>query len=52
MAGLMNRVSAFLRSPSGRRAVDQARRQAARPENRAKLQRLLGSVGRRRRPPY
>lgn len=47
-SSLMNRVMAFLRSPQGRRMVDQGRRQMSRPGNRSKLQGLLAKLRGRR----
>ncbi|CAM5744981.1 hypothetical protein STAFG_0878 [Streptomyces afghaniensis 772] len=48
MAGILNRIKQFARSPQGRRAAAQARRAAADPRNRAKAQRLLGKLRGRR----
>jgi hypothetical protein len=48
MAGMLDRIKQFARSPQGRRAVDQARRAAADPRKRAQAQRLLGKLGGRR----
>ncbi|MFH9589839.1 hypothetical protein ACH4MW_34495 [Streptomyces luteogriseus] len=44
MAGMLDRIKQFARSPQGRRAVDQARRAAADPRKRAQAQRLLGRL--------
>ncbi|MEU9229524.1 hypothetical protein AB0D40_34875 [Streptomyces massasporeus] len=44
MAGMLDRIKQFARSPQGRRAVDQARRAAADPRKRAQAQRLLGKL--------
>ncbi|GGX28995.1 hypothetical protein [Streptomyces lomondensis] len=48
MAGLLNRIKQFARSPQGRRAAEQARRAAADPRKRAQAQRLLGRLRGRR----
>ena len=44
MAGMLDRIKQFARSPQGLRAVDQARRAAADPRKRAQAQRLLGKL--------
>ncbi|WP_199825595.1 hypothetical protein [Streptomyces sp. NRRL B-1140] len=44
MAGMLDRLKEFARSPQGRRAVEQARRAAADPRKRAQAQRLLGRL--------
>lgn len=44
MAGMLDRIKQFARSPQGRRAVDQARRAAADPRKRAQAQRLLAKL--------
>ncbi|GAA2249251.1 MULTISPECIES: hypothetical protein [Streptomyces] len=44
MAGMLNRIKEFARSPQGRRAAEQARRAAADPRKRAQAQRLLGKL--------
>ncbi|MFD8225971.1 hypothetical protein ACFV16_17550 [Streptomyces massasporeus] len=44
MAGMLDRIKQFARSPQGRRAVDQARRAVADPRKRAQAQRLLGKL--------
>ncbi|MFF6952687.1 hypothetical protein ACFZAD_29015 [Streptomyces iakyrus] len=44
MAGMLNRIKDFARSPQGRRAAEQARRAAADPRKRAQAQRLLGKL--------
>ncbi|WP_199820197.1 hypothetical protein [Streptomyces sp. NRRL S-475] len=44
MAGMLDRIKQFARSPQGRRALDQARRAAADPRKRAQAQRLLGKL--------
>ncbi|MFD5157150.1 MULTISPECIES: hypothetical protein [Streptomyces] len=48
MAGMLDRLKQFARSPQGRRAADQARRAAADPRKRAQAQRLLGKLKGRR----
>ncbi|MER7406133.1 hypothetical protein ABT373_27565 [Streptomyces sp. NPDC000070] len=48
MAGILNRIKQFARSPQGRRTVEQARRAAADPRKRAQAQRLLGKLRGRR----
>ncbi|MDK1347834.1 hypothetical protein QNO09_32040 [Streptomyces sp. 378] len=48
MAGMLNRIKEFARSPQGRRAAEQARRAAADPRKRAQAQRLLGKLKGRR----
>ena len=49
MATLAQRVSAFLRSPQGRKMVDQGRRQLAKPENQRRLRGLFTKLQGRRR---
>ncbi|MFB8245755.1 hypothetical protein ACFC5X_11995 [Streptomyces sp. NPDC055952] len=44
MAGMLNRIKDFARSPQGRRAMEEARRAAADPRKRAQAQRLLGKL--------
>ncbi len=46
MASILSKIRRFLSSPQGRRAIDQGRRYASNPRNRAKLRGLLS---RRRR---
>ncbi|MEU3844314.1 hypothetical protein AB0E88_30345 [Streptomyces sp. NPDC028635] len=41
MAGVMERIKQFARSPQGRRTMEEIRRQAADPRRRAQAQRLL-----------
>ena len=41
MPGLFQKISAFLKSPQGRKYQDQARRYASDPKNRAKAQQML-----------
>ncbi|MFI1444648.1 hypothetical protein [Streptomyces fructofermentans] len=48
MAGLVDRIKQFARSPQGRRAAEQARVAAQDPRRRAQAQRLLGKL--RKRP--
>ncbi|MFE1251530.1 hypothetical protein [Streptomyces sp. NPDC058735] len=44
MAGMLNRIKQFARSPQGQRTMEQARRAAADPRKRAQAQRLLGRL--------
>ncbi|MEU0691544.1 MULTISPECIES: hypothetical protein [Streptomyces] len=48
MAGLVNRIKQFVRSPQGQRAVAEVRRAASDPRRRAQAQRLLGKLRGRR----
>ncbi|GHA05726.1 hypothetical protein GCM10010372_00980 [Streptomyces tauricus] len=48
MAGIMNKIKQFARSPQGRRTIEQARRASADPRRRAQAQRLLGKLRGRR----
>ncbi|GGZ00023.1 hypothetical protein [Streptomyces poonensis] len=48
MAGVLQRIKMFARSPQGRRTMDQVRRAAADPRRRAQAQRLLGRLRTRR----
>ncbi|GHB46458.1 hypothetical protein GCM10010377_41670 [Streptomyces viridiviolaceus] len=48
MAGLMDRIKQFARSPQGRRAAEQVRRAAADPRRRAQAQEMLRKFGKRR----
>ncbi len=41
MAGIIGRISAFLKSPQGRRYSDQAKRMASDPRNRQRAQDML-----------
>lgn len=41
MAGIIGRISAFLKSPQGRRYSDQAKRKASDPRNRQRAQDML-----------
>ena len=47
MPSLIQKLTAFVRSPQGRTAIDQVRRQAAKPENRHRLARLQARMTRR-----
>jgi hypothetical protein len=46
---LMQRLSAFLRSPRGQQLVDRGRRELAKPENQARLRQLATRLSSRRR---
>ncbi|RZU74623.1 hypothetical protein EV384_3098 [Micromonospora kangleipakensis] len=46
---LVQRISAFLRSPRGQQLVDRGRRQLAKPENQRKLRQLAARLSSRRR---
>ncbi|GHJ55425.1 MULTISPECIES: hypothetical protein [Micromonospora] len=46
---LVQRLSAFLRSPRGQQLVDRGRRELAKPENQAKLKQLATRLSSRRR---
>ncbi|PSK65205.1 hypothetical protein B0E53_02835 [Micromonospora sp. MH33] len=46
---LVQRLSAFLRSPRGQQLVDRGRRELAKPENQAKLKQLAARLSSRRR---
>jgi hypothetical protein len=48
MAKLMSRIVAFVRSPQGQRLVRQAQQQAAKPENRRKLEQLRARMLKKR----
>jgi hypothetical protein len=49
MANLISKIKRFIRSPQGQRMITEAQRQAAKPENRRKLEQLRQRViGRRR----
>ncbi|MGH3938353.1 MAG: hypothetical protein ACRDTG_06910 [Pseudonocardiaceae bacterium] len=41
MASIVSKIRRFLSSPQGRRLIDQGRRYASNPQNRAKLRGLL-----------
>jgi len=47
MASLFSRISAFLRSPQGRRATDQVKRMAKDPQKRAQAQQMLRKLRKR-----
>ena len=49
MPTLMQRLQMFLRSPQGRRLIQQGQQQLAKPENQAKARRLLAKLKGRRR---
>lgn len=46
---LVQRLTAFLRSPRGQQMVDRGRRELAKPENQAKLKQLANRLSSRRR---
>ncbi|MEU9594296.1 hypothetical protein ACGF7W_29100 [Streptomyces sp. NPDC048219] len=48
MAGMLNRIKEFARSPQGRRAAEQVRRAAADPRRRAQAQEMFRKFGKRR----
>ncbi|WP_395570660.1 hypothetical protein [Streptomyces sp. BK79] len=48
MAGVLNRIKQFARSPQGRRTMEQVRRAAADPRRRAQAQGMLRKFGKRR----
>ncbi|GAA4599853.1 hypothetical protein GCM10023177_52820 [Streptomyces violaceoruber] len=48
MAGVLDRIKQFARSPQGRRAAEQARRAASDPRRRAQAQEMLRRFGKRR----
>jgi len=48
MANLIGKIARFIRSPQGQRLISEAQRQAAKPENRRKLEQLRQRVARRR----
>ncbi|MEU6486598.1 hypothetical protein [Streptomyces sp. NPDC046887] len=47
MAGVINRIKQFARSPQGQRTIASARRAAADPRKRAQARTLLGRLRRR-----
>ncbi len=49
MPTLIQRVQRFLASPQGQRALEQGRRQLAKPENQARLRQLLTRLRGKRR---
>ncbi|MDT0614926.1 hypothetical protein [Streptomyces lancefieldiae] len=48
MAGMLDRIKSFARSPQGRRTVEQVRRAASDPRRRAQAQEMLRKFGKRR----
>ncbi|OWA13616.1 hypothetical protein B9W62_02625 [Streptomyces sp. CS113] len=48
MAGVLDRIKQFARSPQGRRATEQVRRAASDPRRRAQAQEMLRRFGKRR----
>ncbi|GGS64699.1 hypothetical protein AB0E75_05090 [Streptomyces griseoviridis] len=48
MAGVLDRIMRYARSPQGRRTAEQVRRAAADPRRRAQAQQLLRRFGKRR----
>jgi len=48
MASLLNKVTAFARSPKGRELTEKAKQMAKDPEKRRKLEELRGRAGRKR----
>ncbi|MFF7976241.1 hypothetical protein [Streptomyces sp. NPDC007905] len=48
MAGVVERVKQFVRSPQGRRTIEQVRRTAADPRRRAQAQELVRKLRGRR----
>ncbi|MEU0743278.1 hypothetical protein [Streptomyces sp. NPDC006134] len=47
MAGMLDRIKQFARSPQGRRTTEQLRRAAADPRRRAQAQQMLRKLGKR-----
>jgi GTP cyclohydrolase II len=47
MAGVLERIKQFTRSPQGRRTTEQLRRAAADPRRRAQAQQMLRKFGKR-----
>ncbi|CAL9340264.1 hypothetical protein SUDANB6_00256 [Streptomyces sp. enrichment culture] len=47
MAGMLDRIKQFTRSPQGRRTTEQLRRAAADPRRRAQAQQMLRKFGKR-----
>ncbi|WP_167532774.1 hypothetical protein [Streptomyces alboniger] len=47
MPGMITKIKEFVRSPQGRRTVEQVRRASADPRRRAQAQRFLGRLRRR-----
>lgn len=48
MAKLFGKIAAFVRSPQGKRLINQAQEQAAKPENRRRLEQLRQRMTRKR----
>ena len=48
MAKLFGKIAAYVRSPQGKRLIGQAQEQAAKPENRRKLEQLRQRMMRKR----
>ncbi|CAL9662104.1 hypothetical protein LMJ38_33375 [Streptomyces sp. R1] len=48
MAGVLDQIKRFARSPQGRRAAEQVRRAASDPRRRAQAQEMLRKFGKRR----
>jgi hypothetical protein len=48
MPSISQRIRTFLASPQGQRAIEQGRRQLAKPENQQKLRRLVTRFQKRR----
>ncbi|MFF7445610.1 MULTISPECIES: hypothetical protein [unclassified Streptomyces] len=44
MAGMLEKIKQFSRSPQGRRTIEQARRASADPRRRAQARQLLGRL--------
>ena len=49
MATLMQRLQTFLRSPQGQKLVQQGQRQLAKPENQARLHKIVNRLRGRHR---
>ncbi|CAL9605636.1 hypothetical protein SUDANB58_05529 [Streptomyces sp. enrichment culture] len=47
MAGMLDRIKQFTRTPQGRRTTEQLRRAAADPRRRAQAQQVLRKFGKR-----
>ena len=45
---LSRKLQEFLRSPKGRRVVDKAKRELAKPENQHKIKRMIARFNKRR----
>jgi hypothetical protein len=50
MATITQRLQKFLRSPQGQRLVQQGQRQLAKPENQARLRKVLARLQGKRKP--